>query len=205
MLIDIYTDGGSRFNPGPGAWALLAYVNNKLIKQDCGFKESTTNNEMEVTAIKMALEYIPEFIRLLDTVDLKVRILTDSSYAMNSIDVWSNNWIKDGTIDSRPNGKLIKMANFALKIARTKVEVEFVKVKGHSGVKGNELADRLLNEVMDKNIDSHKTKNYIDNDVIIKGDFEIKADGKLYLEANGGVTVVNLTSEQFESLGIAKM
>jgi ribonuclease HI len=54
-VIEIYTDGACRGNPGPGGWgALLIMGENE--KELNGAEALTTNNRMELTAVIRALE-----------------------------------------------------------------------------------------------------------------------------------------------------
>lgn len=74
---------------------------------------------------------------------LKVRINTDSQYVMNSITMWLASWKAKGTADSkRKNIDLLlelesKLTGF--------VDVKWQHVRGHTGIFGNEEADRLAN------------------------------------------------------------
>jgi len=51
----IYTDGGSRGNPGKSACAFMAVKNKKIIKQSSKFLGIKTNNQAEYNAIIFAL------------------------------------------------------------------------------------------------------------------------------------------------------
>ena len=60
-MLKIYTDGGSRGNPGKAACAFIVVKDNKIIKQKSkflGYKK--TNNEAEYNAIIFALENVLE-------------------------------------------------------------------------------------------------------------------------------------------------
>ena len=56
-LVEIYTDGACRGNPGPGGWAALLRFNDaeKIIS---GAEQETTNNRMELTAVIEAIKYV---------------------------------------------------------------------------------------------------------------------------------------------------
>ena len=49
--INIYTDGACSGNPGPGAYAAILLYKDKE-KVVSGFKEQTTNQEMEISAVQ---------------------------------------------------------------------------------------------------------------------------------------------------------
>jgi len=54
-IVEIYTDGACRGNPGPGGWgASLRYSGQQ--KDLYGSEPETTNNRMELMAVIQALE-----------------------------------------------------------------------------------------------------------------------------------------------------
>ena len=90
-----------------------------------------TNNIAELTAIKIALEELKRH-------DLPVRIFSDSSY---SIGLLKKGW------KPQKNRKLV------LDIRRLTdkfSDLSFIKVKGHSGIKENEVADFLATSAIKK-------------------------------------------------------
>ena len=54
-LIEIYTDGSSRGNPGPGGYGIVLSYNGNEKEISEGFRK-TTNNRMELLAVIVALE-----------------------------------------------------------------------------------------------------------------------------------------------------
>ncbi len=59
MEVNIYTDGGSRGNPGVSGYGLVIYDDQKtLIYQESKFLGIKTNNEAEYSGIIAALEWI---------------------------------------------------------------------------------------------------------------------------------------------------
>ena len=54
----IYTDGGSRGNPGKAACSYVVVSNNKIIKRKSKYLGIKTNNEAEYNAIILALKNI---------------------------------------------------------------------------------------------------------------------------------------------------
>ncbi len=128
--IKIYTDGASSGNPGPaGIGALLIYKDNKKeISKSIG---DATNNIAELTAIKVALQKLKRN-------DLPVRIYSDSSYA---IGVLTKEW------KPKTNQNLVcQIKQMMMQFA----DLEFIKVKGHSGIKENEVADYLAASAIKK-------------------------------------------------------
>ena len=59
MEVNIYTDGGSRGNPGISGYGLVIYDDQKtLIYQESKFLGIKTNNEAEYSGIIAALEWV---------------------------------------------------------------------------------------------------------------------------------------------------
>ena len=49
-IVEIYTDGACRGNPGPGGWAALLTIGNHD-RELSGAETATTNNRMELKAV----------------------------------------------------------------------------------------------------------------------------------------------------------
>ncbi|MBU1194680.1 MAG: ribonuclease HI [Proteobacteria bacterium] len=128
--IRIYTDGASSGNPGPaGIGVLLLYGENR--KEISRFIGEATNNIAELTAIKVALEELKRN-------DLPVRIFSDSSY---SIGLLTKSW------KPKKNQELVEDIRSSIKRFK---DLSFIKVKGHSGIKENEIADYLATSAIKK-------------------------------------------------------
>ncbi len=140
-MVEIFTDGGCRGNPGVGGWgALLRY--GDVEKELWGGESDTTNNRMELTAVIRSLEAVKRSIPL--------RITTDSKYVKSGITEWIHNWKKNGwkTAARKPvkNVDLWKQLDQLVQMH----QVEWAWVKGHSGHRENEIADELANRGMDE-------------------------------------------------------
>ncbi len=121
--IRIYTDGASSGNPGPsGIGAVLIYKEHQ--KQISKYIGHATNNIAELTAIKEAL-------LALKRKDLPVRVFTDSQYCIRML-----------TKGHKANSNKALIAQISGLLNQFK-DIEMIKVKGHSGIKENELADFL--------------------------------------------------------------
>jgi ribonuclease HI len=55
-MIKVYTDGGARGNPGPGAIGIVIYKNGVKIKEEREFLGVSTNNQAEYKALIKGLE-----------------------------------------------------------------------------------------------------------------------------------------------------
>jgi len=140
-IIEIYTDGACRGNPGPGGWgAVIRYQQHE--KHFYGSMEHTTNNQMELTAAIKALEQLKR--------PCTIKLTTDSNYVKHGITQWIHNWKKNNWRGS--NKKPIKNQDLwkSLDELTQKHEVTWLWVKGHSGHPENELADELANKAIDQ-------------------------------------------------------
>tara|TARA_B110000467_G_C18298714_1_gene469814 strand:+ start:52 stop:492 length:441 start_codon:yes stop_codon:yes gene_type:complete len=140
-IINIYTDGACRGNPGPGGWgALLEY--NGHTKKIYGSSALTTNNIMELTAVIESLKIINKQSQII--------ITTDSTYVKNGITKWIHNWKLKGwkTASKKPvkNKSLWKELDSLSK----QHTIQWEWVRGHTGHPGNEEADLLANKGIDE-------------------------------------------------------
>ncbi len=132
--VDIFTDGACSGNPGEGGWgAILRYGSHE--KEISGYKKTTTNNQMELTAIIEALRLLKEPCR--------ITIHTDSKYVIDGITKWLENWQKNNwkTASKKPvkNKELWQELNTEI----SKHKIHWKWIKGHSGHIENERADKL--------------------------------------------------------------
>lgn len=145
--IVVYTDGGCSGNPGAGGWGCViidetAAASGKAPKEQCfsGGEKCTTNNRMELTAVITALTFI---VSDASKMSRPVSVYTDSQYVKNGITTWIKGWKRNGwrTADKKP----VKNQDLwvALDEAVSKLSVRWVWVKGHAGIKYNELVDSL--------------------------------------------------------------
>ena len=134
QIVELFTDGACKGNPGPGGWgALLRYKGKE--KSLHGGEQSTTNNRMELTA---AIEGLSALKR-----NCHVCLTTDSSYVKDGIEKWMPNWKKNGwkTANKKPVKNIDLWQQLDEQVNEHKVE--WVWVKGHSGHRENEIADEL--------------------------------------------------------------
>ena len=139
-VIDIYTDGACRGNPGPGGWAALLCAGGRE-KEISGAQLHTTNNRMELQAVIEALQALKR--------PLEVRLYTDSQYVRRGILEWLPQWKARGwkTADKKPvkNQDLWQL----LETAAARHRIEWHWVPGHAGIPGNERCDALANAAID--------------------------------------------------------
>ena len=135
-VVEIYSDGACRGNPGPGGWGVLLRSRGTE-KELWGGEADTTNNRMELTAVIRALEALKRPSR--------VRLYTDSQYVQKGISQWIRQWKRRGwrTADRKPV-KNIDLWQRLDELAAVH-DVEWHWVRGHAGHVENERADRLAN------------------------------------------------------------
>lgn len=133
-MINIYTDGASRGNPGPGGYGVVMLYGTLRKEISEGFR-LTTNNRMELMSVIVALEALKKE-------GTTVTIYSDSKYVVDAVEKkWVFGWEKKHFKDKK-NEDLWKRF---LKIYRKHI-VKFVWVKGHHTNKENNRCDELAVE-----------------------------------------------------------
>ena len=119
-----FCDGSGNKNDGPAGIGVVVYrpwTRAELIAENIGLG---TNNRAELCAVWRALRAVPNTSQ-------KLLIRTDSEYSIGSLTKeWARNF----------NASLIE--NIRIDLAQ-RPNVRFLHVDGHSGIEGNETADRL--------------------------------------------------------------
>jgi ribonuclease HI len=139
QIVEVFTDGACRGNPGPGGWgAILRY--RGVEKELSGAEPMSTNNRMEMTAAIKALEALKR--------PSTVCLSTDSLYLKDGITRWIHAWKRNGwkTADKKP----VKNADLwqRLEAALERHLVSFEWVRGHAGHAENERADALARQAI---------------------------------------------------------
>lgn len=143
--LEIGTDGGCRGNPGIGSWAFVVSINGSTnIKGKSGFKEVTTNNEMELQAFLEAVRWLKTLRE-----SYEIKVYTDSSYLVNGFTKWMHGW-KNNMWRTASNSPVKNKQLWHDIYHESKgLDIELTKVKGHSGFWLNEAADERCNVEMD--------------------------------------------------------
>ncbi len=136
QLVEVFTDGACRGNPGPGGWGVLMRCAD-VEKTLHGGERETTNNRMELMAAIEALAALKNSCR--------VELTTDSQYVRLGITTWIQGWKARGwkTAAKKPVKNIDLWQRLDREAARH--EVHWHWIKGHSGHRENELADALAN------------------------------------------------------------
>ena len=132
-ILEIYTDGACSGNPGAGGWgAILRY--GGIEKELSGAVAETTNNRMELTALRR---------------DCEIVIHTDSRYVMDGVQEWLPNWKKNNW---RTSNKKSAVKNIdlwqELDQLLSKHKIRWIWVKGHNGHPENERVDKLARDAV---------------------------------------------------------
>lgn len=148
-VINLWTDGGARSSTNVSGWAYVGYIgdDSEAPITNKGAAEGFTNQQMEMTAVIKALYSIP--FEMLEEYSIKIH--TDSAYICNCFkDSWWSKWIMNDWKNSK--GKDVANKDFWERIIDyyNVYDIEFIKVRGHSDNKMNNLADKLVNEAMDE-------------------------------------------------------
>jgi ribonuclease HI len=143
-IVEMYTDGACRGNPGKGGWGVLLRYGD-VDKTIYGGELMSTNNRMEMTAVIKGLEALTRASHVL--------ITTDSKYVLKGMTEWLSNWKARNwrTASKKPvqNVELWKQLDALV----SQHIVEWSWVKGHSGHTENEIADQLANLGIDELIE----------------------------------------------------
>jgi ribonuclease HI len=129
--LSVWTDGACSGNPGPGGWAWATQDG----RQDSGGSPHTTNQRMEIQAVL-------EAVRALDG---PLLVLSDSTYVVNCFrDRWWQGWLARGWLTSAKK-QVVNRDLWEPLVAevRSRGDIDFRWVKGHSGDPMNDLVDLL--------------------------------------------------------------
>ena len=137
MHLTIYTDGGSRGNPGSSASAFVVYSDNKLVSSGSKFLGTTTNNVAEYSAIIIALTWLEKYSK---------------TKSVSSVD-----FIVDSQLAQRQLTGVYKVKDAGLKVLYTNVKglvstFNFQITFKHVPRSNNREADALVNQTLDENL-----------------------------------------------------
>jgi ribonuclease HI len=160
-MLEIYTDGSAKPNPGRGGCAVAITINDILIKTVQYSGGYTTNNCMELTAVIIALKNLPNTCNGI--------IYTDSMYVKQGLETWIHNWIKKGW--KTADGKPVKNIDLWQKLYTEKnnhPNIQIKWIKAHNGHKWNDLVDKLANSaslLIEKEVKCNINKNILNTSI----------------------------------------
>ena len=131
--VEVYTDGSSRGNPGPGGYGVVLKYGDVQKELAEGFLR-TTNNRMELMAVIVGLETL--------TRPCQVLVVSDSKYVVDSVEKhWIDGWV-------RKDFKGVKNPDLWQRYLRAAKQhsVRFQWVKGHATHMLNNRCDVLATQ-----------------------------------------------------------
>lgn len=130
--IIVYTDGSCYVHNRKigGYGAVLIY--KKTIMEIYGGEIYTTNNRMEVKAVI-------ESLKCINTINIPIRIYSDSNYVIKGTNEWINQWI----YRDWKNVKNVDLWKELIELVNIQEDIIFRKVTAHKGIYYNERADEL--------------------------------------------------------------
>lgn len=145
-MLHIYIDGSARNNGrdnSRGGFGIVIFDDDSnLIDAYCEYFDNVTNNQMELKAFLKTFELLNTKYK-----NQQATIYSDSAYCINILTSWIYSWSKNNWYNNK--GRIIKNLDIILSIYEYyKInffvnQINFVKINGHSGIIGNELADAL--------------------------------------------------------------
>lgn len=136
-ILEIYTDGSSRGNPGPGGYGIVMKWKGQR-KELSGAFRKTTNNRMELLAVIVALE-------TLTRKGVHIRCYTDSKYVVDAIE---KKWVF-GWVQKQFKGKKNKDLWLRFLVSYKEHQIQFIWVKGHASNVENNRCDQLATAAAD--------------------------------------------------------
>lgn len=134
MVLQIYTDGGSKGNPGPASIGIAYIVDGKKIetyREDIGH---ATNNEAEYTALVRALEIVKKSSKLQALSYKSIQVFSDSRLMVNQVNgMWK---VKEA-----------RLRDFIFKIRSLETEIGLPISYKDIPREQNTVADDLVNNI----------------------------------------------------------
>lgn len=137
-MLEIFTDGASRGNPGKGGYGVILKYQNKYKELAQGYR-LTTNNRMELLACIVGLQSLKK-------TGLIITIFTDSRYVVDTIEKgWLFSWLKKPNFAKKKNKDLwLQFYNLY-----QQHHIKLVWIKGHNDHPENERCDKLATSAAD--------------------------------------------------------
>jgi len=153
IYIDIWTDGSVNIkNDNKCAWAFVVQMNGEYIyeESDLLYQDHRTGNIAEMSGIINSLKWLKSIVKTMDFDPSKmiVNVYSDSQYCVKGINEWIHNW----RLKSYRGKKNVEYWEefYPLRYYHKYAELNINWVKGHSGVEGNEKADKLCEALTKK-------------------------------------------------------
>ena len=136
MQINVYTDGGSRGNPGPSGFGLVIYSDkNEIIYQESTFLGVKTNNEAEYSGLLAALKWILD---------------NKTNYKLTQINFFADSQLMIRQLQGIYKVKSPNLVPFFTKAQKLITEINLPIKYQDIRRDFNKLADELANQAMDR-------------------------------------------------------
>lgn len=130
-MIEIFTDGASSGNPGPGGYGVILRAGPHYKELAAGYRK-TTNNRMELLAVIVALESLKK-------PNQQATVYSDSKYVIDAVEKrWVFGWVSKNFAGKKNKDLWLRF----LEVYKLH-KVHFVWVRGHAGHPENERCDAL--------------------------------------------------------------
>ena len=141
-MIEIWTDGACKPNPGAGGWAaILQYQGHEKIIS--GHEEQTTNSRMELTAVIQVL-------RTIKRQDIPITMTVDSRYVLDGITQYIVYWLANDWINTRGNEVKNRDLWQHLYTRSQGLNITWRWVKGHDRDEMNNRVDEIAREALER-------------------------------------------------------
>ncbi len=161
--LSIYCDGACSGNPGQAGSGLAVYLSSSQPVLYYGaYVQNGTNNIAELNALYKALLICESNAKYHNT------IFSDSKYSIDCIDTWAYGWKAKGWTKKSgeiKNLDLIKEAHFLYEKIKNNLTIKHVKA--HTGIEGNELADRMATHTIKAKNERYEIYNYESIDSVL--------------------------------------
>jgi ribonuclease HI len=136
MVLNIYTDGGSRGNPGPSGFGVVVYdESKKIISQISKFIGVKTNNEAEYSALLDALIWVKDNL---------------VNYDISSLNFYSDSQLMVRQIEGRYKVKAPTIIPLYRQVMSLLQDINLPYKFNDIPRELNSLADALANQAMDR-------------------------------------------------------
>ncbi len=131
----VFTDGAAHPNPGPGGWGAVYVLEDRIVGERFGHDPDTTNNRMELTALRAGIELVPSGTAAV--------LWTDSELCVNTFTKWAKSWEARGWRRKEGEIKNLDLVKQIYASLQARPELQLRWVAAHNGQRWNEYADAL--------------------------------------------------------------
>lgn len=135
MILKVFTDGGSKGNPGPSYIGVVFYIDDKKVWDHHDSIGIATNNDAEYTALIRALE------------NIKIQVLDGHKYSLSKINFFSDSRLMVNQVNGLFKVKNGKIKEYILKIRSLEQEIKLPITYSYVPREQNSEADKLVNAI----------------------------------------------------------